>query len=720
MKKLNPKLILFYCVVLVFIYQTSFSQSNVAMNNNINKNISVSGKYQNDLMALPQFQYSSEEKEIINQINQLKEQNIPGNSEKILELQKQLESVSGRSITKPEESFGSTLTPISKNKIQNNNFSLNQIYSGSLVKGIASQVQQRYAGAGTIWVAVGAGTPDTGAAAVGDTLIVYRSLDNTGTSFAEFTRIFIGATNKFYPEDAIDMEIIELNNLTNYIYIVYNYTTNGYNGRQKAGCSVIRDNPSLVNNFTLNFPGSASSSNNYLRPRITSDAATYYVSPYITIALVQDSAVGTNHYYLTKYCRIVNPFTTTPAISYLPKSLYIAGASPEDVTFTVQVDIAYVSTAGSPSNKIVFVLSGYPQFGSHIYVYKTDAALAGYSFWNYQFEENNKELEFMRIASNGGSGQSGVRAIFSSDFDNNGNWKLGILETDITDGNDLWGGTVYLDPFGSRRFGDVIGRRNAKGSFAFAYKNVYGCAFSNNVYMMQSGGSSNKIISSLNYEYCSSHASPKPVFRFQNNDSCLAITPGYYEVNSKAGCDASLVLDLKLNIEGLYDAGTDLHRWDDRIYVYLANKNSPYNIIDSATNFICSNDNSGSYVFKNAQEGTYYFLIKHRNSIETWSKDTIHLYTSNEPLYNFTNANSAFGDNVLQVNSDPDRYAIYSGDVNQDGAVDLTDLSLIDNDVNNFVSGYVSTDVYVDYFVDIADLAMTDNNAFNFVSVVRP
>jgi hypothetical protein len=58
--------------------------------------------------------------------------------------------------------------------------------------------------------------------------------------------------------------------------------------------------------------------------------------------------------------------------------------------------------------------------------------------------------------------------------------------------------------------------------------------------------------------------------------------------------------------------------------------------------------------------------------------------------------------------------------VNQDGAVDLTDLSFIDNDSYNFVFGYVVTDLNGDNAVDLSDAAIADNNAFNFVSVVRP
>ncbi|MDQ3021874.1 MAG: hypothetical protein M3R36_15075 [Bacteroidota bacterium] len=75
---------------------------------------------------------------------------------------------------------------------------------------------------------------------------------------------------------------------------------------------------------------------------------------------------------------------------------------------------------------------------------------------------------------------------------------------------------------------------------------------------------------------------------------------------------------------------------------------------------------------------------------------------------------------MLQVTNSPVRFAIYSGDVNQDGIVDFSDASLIDNDTYNFASGYLNTDLTGDNFVDLFDYALADNNAFNFISKIVP
>ena len=61
------------------------------------------------------------------------------------------------------------------------------------------------------------------------------------------------------------------------------------------------------------------------------------------------------------------------------------------------------------------------------------------------------------------------------------------------------------------------------------------------------------------------------------------------------------------------------------------------------------------------------------------------------------------------------KYCIYSGDVNQDYLIDISDLSDVDNDVFNYVSGYVNTDLNGDYLVEGRDQNIIDNNRFRIV-----
>ena len=75
---------------------------------------------------------------------------------------------------------------------------------------------------------------------------------------------------------------------------------------------------------------------------------------------------------------------------------------------------------------------------------------------------------------------------------------------------------------------------------------------------------------------------------------------------------------------------------------------------------------------------------------------------------------------MINVDLSPVRFGTYSGYVNQDGYIDLTDVTLISNDANDFLTGYIVTDLNGDGFADLSDLTIAFNNAINFVSVVRP
>ncbi|MBK9227445.1 MAG: FG-GAP repeat protein [Ignavibacteria bacterium] len=179
---------------------------------------------------------------------------------------------------------------------------------------------------------------------------------------------------------------------------------------------------------------------------------------------------------------------------------------------------------------------------------------------------------------------------------------------------------------------------------------------------------------------------------------------------------------VKVIPEGYYISNTDELSAGDTVKAFLHEIVSPFSRIDSAKSFIDPVTLSCSFRFYDAPSGMYYIAVKHRNTIETWSKPGGELITVAATMnYDFTsNSSKAYGNNMVQVDATPVRFAIYSGDVNQDGTVDATDVSAIDNDASNFVGGYVATDLTGDDFVDGTDFAIADNNAANFVSTVRP
>lgn len=115
--------------------------------------------------------------------------------------------------------------------------------------------------------------------------------------------------------------------------------------------------------------------------------------------------------------------------------------------------------------------------------------------------------------------------------------------------------------------------------------------------------------------------------------------------------------------------------------------------------------------------GNYYVTVKHRNSVETVSSSPVS-FTGSGVSYDFTTAASqAYGGNQITIGTDN---AFYSGDVNQDGLVDTSDISMVANAAAIFTSGYVATDVTGDGSVDSGDMISVDNNSANFVTSMTP
>lgn len=174
----------------------------------------------------------------------------------------------------------------------------------------------------------------------------------------------------------------------------------------------------------------------------------------------------------------------------------------------------------------------------------------------------------------------------------------------------------------------------------------------------------------------------------------------------------STFLNLTAIIEGFWDGSV---MTNDTVKVFLHNSTSPFAKVDSAKVKL-NNSGNGLLTFSHAAAGSYYIVVTHRNSIETWSKFSQAFTPGLTTTYNFTSsADKAFGDNLKFKLG---KFTIYSGDVNLDGTVDATDLIEVYND--NLLAGYVRTDVNGDNFVDVSDLIITYNNSLIVASVIRP
>jgi len=181
-----------------------------------------------------------------------------------------------------------------------------------------------------------------------------------------------------------------------------------------------------------------------------------------------------------------------------------------------------------------------------------------------------------------------------------------------------------------------------------------------------------------------------------------------YEVSN------SITYNMTIGIQAFWDGSSQV---SDTVKCHLRNSVSPYAEVEVAS-AVLNNSGNGTFTFNTAPSGSYYLEITHRNSLETWSAAPQSVVQGGIYNYNFTTAASqAYGNNMKLYSG---RYCDYSGDVNQDGFVNLTDVILIFNASSVFTTGYVDTDVNGDLIVDLTDITYAYNNSSNFVQKITP
>jgi hypothetical protein len=199
---------------------------------------------------------------------------------------------------------------------------------------------------------------------------------------------------------------------------------------------------------------------------------------------------------------------------------------------------------------------------------------------------------------------------------------------------------------------------------------------------------------------------------FGSSPVAVQFGPNASALNNRCG-GGTLTLKVLLEaVQSILPTGGQIR--SDTIYVSLRNVTAPYEIVDVARVHF---DTSGTGIcsFSKMQNGiNYYIVVNHRNSIELWSAAG-HSFSADLLNYDFTTSLSqAFGINAMAHYGS--RFYVYTGDIDQNGVIDGSDGTLVDNDIFNFVLGpYVITDVNFDHVVDGSDAAYVDNNSFNFV-----
>lgn len=190
-------------------------------------------------------------------------------------------------------------------------------------------------------------------------------------------------------------------------------------------------------------------------------------------------------------------------------------------------------------------------------------------------------------------------------------------------------------------------------------------------------------------------------------------------------------VNLKAYIEGYYDSSVHQMRAvsanegvgssTTNVDLITVELRSTVGALVNTTTAMLHTDGTASAVFSVTPNGSYYLVVKSRNAIETWS--SVAQTLSGATLsYDFTTALSkAYGQNMKLLETGV--YGFYSGDLNQDGYIDIFDFPAYDtaNQSGGIYDGtYVVTDINGDGYVDIFDFPIYDSNNQQNVQAVTP
>ncbi|MEP7166033.1 MAG: hypothetical protein ABI741_15125, partial [Ferruginibacter sp.] len=192
-------------------------------------------------------------------------------------------------------------------------------------------------------------------------------------------------------------------------------------------------------------------------------------------------------------------------------------------------------------------------------------------------------------------------------------------------------------------------------------------------------------------------------------------------------------VDLKLFLQGYYLPGTgqtmqpvlnnqlvpgSLATETDTIVVELHHPTT-YAFIDSKL-AVLSTVGLASATFTQ-HPGSYFIAIKHRNTLQTWSKTPIACSFST-PLYDFSiAANKAYGDSQIGVEANV--WAFYTGNLNGDDYIDGNDFPLYDAQSGSgglFDGTYTAADMNGDGYVDGNDFPVFDANSYTGTTAQYP
>jgi hypothetical protein len=219
--------------------------------------------------------------------------------------------------------------------------------------------------------------------------------------------------------------------------------------------------------------------------------------------------------------------------------------------------------------------------------------------------------------------------------------------------------------------------------------------------------------------------------------TCRITKNGCSKISNTLNVSASMcatTFNVKVYLQGFYtgfgiqNASIDpvtLPNVCDTLILSLASDAPPYAKLYSDTSLL-NTDGTAAFSFPSLILGnSYYLVLNHRNSVETWS--SLPVITGTDNNYDFTvDITSSFGNNLCNLGDG--FFAMYSGDISdavygaglQDGVIESQDYLEMENAVSVILMGYVVQDITGDNVVESADYLLMENNVGSLIFCIKP
>ncbi len=381
------------------------------------------------------------------------------------------------------------------------------------ITSFATTTEQRGANAGRIWVVYSFATSGF----IPDSLRWIYSTNN-GLTWVTYARGWLGGVNSVNWGD-LDIEIIESTSGNKYLWMTFGVRESLGNGKWFTAGGVLNITSPGSGFFALTWPGN-DPAKRYYNIRLTSDNNIYASTAYVFIICSFDSVSVSNVRVNTqKYCRCINPYTTTPTISYQGRRFWwTSDVGPPGWERTLHSDIAYIRHGTSDS---VIVSFSSVQDSTKIFFAKADILgnlPVSSSATSQGGSESTGPKQWARISSNGYNNGS-VLCVFRQYYPLH--WTVKYFRTtNYGNFSSIYQSVLWGSVYWPNHPPDLVGLRG-KDKYYFTFKSWHTSIDSVRSIGVTSSGNVTEI-KKVNYAaHVSENEDPKPGIRYAPNDSCL-------------------------------------------------------------------------------------------------------------------------------------------------------------------------------------------------------